>query len=108
MITLTQNAVNHLTKKLSEQSQAKGFRLGLKKAGCNGYLYVPGLAEHITESDKTFICENITVVIDKNDLNLLEGTEIDYKKDGLNSMLTFKNPNAEGECGCGESFNIAK
>ena len=83
-----------------------GLRLGVTKTGCSGYSYVINYADEIADSDVVFEDKGVTVVIDPEALALIDGTEVDFVKNGLNEAFSFRNPNISGECGCGESFNI--
>ena len=82
------------------------MRLGVTKTGCSGYSYVINYAEDITAADIVFEDKGVTVVVDKDALPLIDGTEVDFVKNGLNEAFSFRNPNIKGECGCGESFNV--
>ena len=83
-----------------------GLRLGVTKTGCSGYSYVINYADDIDDSDIVFEDKGVTVVVDPEALALVDGTEVDFVKNGLNEAFSFRNPNISGECGCGESFNI--
>ncbi len=83
-----------------------GLRLGVTKTGCSGYSYVINYADDIDDSDIVFEDKGVTVVVDPEALALIDGTEVDFVKNGLNEAFSFRNPNISGECGCGESFNI--
>lgn len=106
-IRVSEPAVKHLTEKLAEKSQAKGVRISVKPSGCSGYMYVLDYVD-APESDDTLIEVNaaLTLYVDTGSLSLLNGTEIDFVKQGLNAAIQFKNPNVTGECGCGESFTV--
>ena len=83
-----------------------GLRLGVIKTGCSGYSYVINYADEIGETDVVFEDQGVKVVVDPAALALIDGTEVDFVKNGLNEAFSFRNPNVTGECGCGESFNI--
>ena len=83
-----------------------GLRIGVQKTGCNGFAYVVNYAEEVNEDDQVFEDHGVTIVVDRQSLELIDGTEVDFIKEGLNEAFKFRNPNISGECGCGESFNI--
>jgi len=107
-ITLTDNAKLHIEKVLAKEPNGLGLRLGVKTTGCSGNQYVIETAKAINEEDKTIEYEGITIIVDKNSLRYLVGTELDFVRDGLNSSFKFNNPNAAESCGCGESFSLKK
>jgi iron-sulfur cluster assembly protein len=76
------------------------------QTGCSGYSYVINYADKVDESDVVFEDKGVTVVVDPEALELIDGTEVDFVKNGLNEAFSFRNPNITGECGCGESFNV--
>ena len=82
------------------------MRLGVTKTGCSGYSYGINYAEDIKEADIVFEDKGVKVVVDADALPLIDGTEVDFVKHGLNEAFSFRNPNVTGECGCGESFNV--
>lgn len=106
-IRITDNAIQHLTAKLEEKPHAQGVRISVKPSGCSGYMYVLDYVD-TPEDDDTLIQVNddLTLFIDNDSLPVINGTEIDYIKQGLNASIQFKNPNVTGECGCGESFTV--
>ena len=106
MITLTERAAHHVEQYLGRSDKAVGLRLGVKRTGCSGLAYVVNVADQIAPDDTVFDSAGIKVVVDPDSLQYIDGTEIDYVQEGLNEAFQFRNPNAAGECGCGESFNI--
>ena len=106
MITLTGTALDRVRNFLASRGTGIGLRLGLKKTGCSGYAYTVNYADQINDDDVVFEIEDVKVVVDKSDLELIDGTEVDYVREGLNEAFKFRNPRATGECGCGESFSI--
>jgi iron-sulfur cluster assembly protein len=106
MITLTDRAADHVRHYLGKKGRALGLRLGVKRTGCSGLAYVVNVAENIAADDTVFDSDGLKVVVDSESLQYIDGTEVDYVRDGLNEAFQFRNPNAAGECGCGESFNI--
>jgi len=105
-ISLTDSAASRVRSYLDARGSGVGLRLGVTKTGCSGYSYVINYADEIAESDVVFEDKGVTVVIDPEALALIDGTEVDFVKNGLNEAFSFRNPNISGECGCGESFNI--
>lgn len=83
-----------------------GLRLGLRKSGCSGWAYTVDMAQEITPDDVVFEDQGAKVILEQRWLEALQGTEVDFVKDGLNQTFRFHNPNVKGECGCGESIAI--
>ena len=104
-IELTEAAAVQVGGYLKERD-VQGLRLAVKPTGCAGYEYIVGYAESIEDGDKVFESKGIPVIVDADSLVLLDGTVVDYVKSGISKTFKFTNPNASGECGCGESFNI--
>tara|TARA_Y100000741_G_scaffold155894_1_gene117876 strand:+ start:269 stop:625 length:357 start_codon:yes stop_codon:yes gene_type:complete len=107
-ITLTDNAKLHIEKVLEKESDGLGLRLAVKTTGCSGNQYVIETAKSINEDDKTIDYQGIKIIVDKNSLRYLVGTELDFVRDGLKSSFKFNNPNVDESCGCGESFSLKK
>lgn len=105
-ISLTPSAAERVRNYLSRKSEAVGLRLGVKKTGCSGFAYVIDYANQIGDDDLVFEDKQVKLVVDKKSLELIDGTEVDFVKQGLNEAFKFRNPNVKGECGCGESFNV--
>ena len=105
-ISLTESAAARVSKYLASREQVVGLRLGVTKTGCSGYSYVINYADAIDSGDIVFEDRGVKIVVDPAALELIDGTEVDFVKNGLNEAFSFKNPNITGECGCGESFNI--
>jgi iron-sulfur cluster assembly protein len=106
LITLTGTALDRVRTFLATRGTGIGLRLGLKKTGCSGYAYTVNYADEINDDDVVFDIDDVKVVIDKGNLELIDGTEVDYVREGLNEAFKFRNPKATGECGCGESFSF--
>lgn len=106
-IELTDNAASHVREYLARHGGGDRFRIGVKPTGCSGYQYVVETAESIGEDDTIFESKGVKIVIDKQSLRYLAGTELDYVREGLNEGFRFRNPNVQETCGCGESFNVA-
>ena len=105
-ISLTDSAADRVRNYLQKRDDAVGLRLGVTQTGCSGYSYVINFADDIDESDVVFEDKGIKVVVPADALKLIDGTEVDFVKNGLNEAFSFRNPNISGECGCGESFNV--
>ena len=105
-ISLTDSAANRVRTYLDKRGAGVGLRLGVTKTGCSGYSYVINYPDSIGEADVVFEDKGVTVIVDPDALPLIDGTEVDFVKNGLNEAFSFRNPNISGECGCGESFNV--
>lgn len=105
-ITLTESAAKHIQNSLSKRGKGVGLRLGVRTVGCNGYAYKVEFADEAHPDDLKFESHGVAVLVEPKNLPLLDGTEVDYGREGMDESFKFKNPNAKGECGCGESFNI--
>ena len=105
-ITLTRAAADHVGGFLARRGKGLGLRLGVRMTGCSGPAYKIEFAVDIEEGDQEFASNGIRVFVDPKSLPYLEGTELDFVKDGLNEGFRFNNPNVKSECGCGESFNV--
>ena len=105
-ISLTQPAAERIRTYLETRGKGVGLRVGIKKTGCSGYAYVVNYADDIGDSDVVFEDYGVKIVVDKESLELIDGTEVDFVKQGLNEAFRFRNPNVTGECGCGESFSV--
>ncbi|MDJ0760044.1 MAG: iron-sulfur cluster assembly accessory protein [Woeseiaceae bacterium] len=105
-ISLTENAATRVKNYLDSRGAGIGLRLGITKTGCSGYSYVVNYADELDEADIVFEDKGVKVVVDADALPLVDGTEVDFVKNGLNEAFSFRNPNIAGECGCGESFTV--
>ena len=105
-ITMTPAAADHLRKFLANRGRGVGVRLGVKTSGCSGMAYVLEFADELESDDQVFENDGVKVVVDSKSLLYLDGTELDYTKEGLNEGFKFNNPNVKDACGCGESFNV--
>ena len=105
-ISLTESAAKRVQAYLEARGECIGLRLGITKTGCSGYSYVINYADEVDSDDVVFEDRGVTIVVDPAALPLIDGTEVDFVKNGLNEAFSFKNPNVTGECGCGESFNV--
>lgn len=108
-VSVSETAIKHIQSELGKAPDMKGFRLYLETSGCSGFMYETELTDGPKDGDQVFpISEGLDLYVPEKDLAVLNGTEIDFIKVGLNSMFQFKNPNVTGECGCGESFSVTE
>jgi iron-sulfur cluster assembly protein len=105
-ITLTPAAAERVRRFLAERGHGVGLRLGVRKTGCSGFAYVVNYADEQHSGDRVFECQGVRVLVDPDSLSLIDGTEVDFVRHGLNESFRFRNPNVRGECGCGESFSV--
>jgi len=105
-ITLTESAAERVRNCLAERGSGVGLRLGITKTGCSGFAYVVNYADSIEPEDTVFDDAGVAVIVDQSVLEMIDGTEIDFVKQGLNEAFKFRNPKSTGECGCGESFSV--
>ncbi|MBI5429870.1 MAG: iron-sulfur cluster assembly accessory protein [Nitrosomonadales bacterium] len=105
-ITLTEAAAGHISSQIEKSGKGIGLRVGVKKSGCSGFAYTLDIAQDAGESDRIFESHGAKVVVDVESLPFLEGTEIEYAKQGLGYAFKFNNPNVKNQCGCGESFAV--
>ena len=95
-----------MQKFLAQRGRGIGLRLGVRTTGCSGLAYVLEFADEITEGDAAFESHGLKIFVDPKSLVYLDGTELDYAREGLNEGFKFNNPNVKDACGCGESFNV--
>lgn len=105
-IQLTDVAATRVQDFLDNRGKGIGLRLGVKTTGCSGMAYVIEFVDELQDGDSVFETKGVNVVVDPKSLIFLDGTEVDFAKEGLNEGFQFKNPNAKDECGCGESFTV--
>ena len=105
-IQLTESAAARMREYLAKHPQAAGVRFGIRKTGCSGFGYTVDLTDAIAAEDRVFDLDGVRVVVDPKSLPFVDGTRIDFERQGLNAAFVFHNPNATGECGCGESFTV--
>lgn len=105
-VTVTEAAARHVTKYLARRGKGVGVRLGVKTTGCSGLAYKLEYADEVAPEDIVFEDRGVTVLIDPKSLAYLEGTELDFVREGLNEGFRFSNPNERDRCGCGESFRV--
>ena len=105
-ISLTSAAADRVLAFLARRGHGVGLRVSVKKTGCSGFAYVVNYADDIAADDIVFEDRGVKVIVDKTSLGYIDGTEVDFVKQGLNEAFRFRNPNVKGECGCGESFTV--
>ena len=105
-VTLTDRAAAHVQRYIEKRGKGVGLRLGVRTTGCSGLAYKLEFADDIAPEDLTFESHGVRVLIDPKSLAYLDGTELDFVREGLNEGFKFNNPNEKDRCGCGESFNV--
>ena len=105
-ITLTESAAKHIRAQVEKSDKGIGLRLGVKKSGCSGFAYTFDIAQEVRETDTVFENFGAKLLVDAESLPFLEGTELEYVKEGLGHVFKFNNPNVKNQCGCGESFAV--
>jgi iron-sulfur cluster assembly protein len=105
-ISLTSTAADRVKSFLAARGHGVGLRLGVRKTGCSGFAYVVNYADAAKPDDVVFEEHGVKVFVDPGSLSLIDGTIVDFVKQGLNEAFRFRNPNIKGECGCGESFSV--
>ncbi|MFD0966313.1 iron-sulfur cluster assembly protein IscA [Seminibacterium arietis] len=105
-ITLTESAANRVRTFLQNRGKGIGLRLGVKTSGCSGLAYLLEFVDVLNDDDQIFEDQGVKVIVDTKSLVYLDGTQLDFVKEGLNEGFKFNNPNVKDQCGCGESFNV--
>ena len=105
-ISLSESAARHVSNFIAKRGKGFGIRLGVKTSGCSGMAYKLEFVDATQDEDLVFESHGVKVVIDPKSLAYLDGTELDFVKEGLNEGFKFNNPNVKDQCGCGESFNV--
>ncbi|HEY4958723.1 MAG TPA: iron-sulfur cluster assembly accessory protein [Caldimonas sp.] len=105
-ITLTESAVKQIQTQLAKRGKGLGLRVGIKKVGCSGFAYTFNYADEVRASDHLFEAHDAKVVIDAESLSFIDGSRLDFVKEGFKQVFKFENPNVDSTCGCGESFNL--
>ncbi len=105
-LLMTESAKQHIAKQMQNRGKGLGIRVGIKTAGCSGLSYVLEFVDEPAEEDEIFDQGSFSLVVDPKSLVYLDGTELDFVKEGLNEGFQFNNPNMKSECGCGESFHV--
>ncbi len=105
-VTLTETAARHIERSLSKRGKGVGLRLAVKTSGCSGLAYAIEFADEALPEDQVFDSHGLKLLVDSRSLPFLDGTELDFVREGLNEGFKFHNPNAKANCGCGESFAV--
>ena len=105
-VTLTEKAASHVQGFLAKRGKGVGLRVGVRTSGCSGMAYKLEFADTVEPNDLQFESHGVRVVVDPKSMAYVDGTELDYTREGLNEGFKFRNPNVKDECGCGESFNV--
>ena len=105
-IRITPAAQERMRTFIASEGNAVGVRFGVKKTGCSGYSYTMDVASEIKPNDTVVEQDGLKLIVDAKNVPLIDGTEIDFARQGLNATFVFRNPNSTGECGCGESFHV--
>ena len=105
-ITLTESAAKHVSRFIEKRGKGLGLRLGVRTTGCSGMAYKLEYADQLAPEDLQFQSYGVTVIVDPKSLAYIDGTELDFVREGLNEGFKFNNPNVKSECGCGESFHV--
>lgn len=105
-ISLTSSAAQRIRQFIEQEGHGVGLRLGVKRTGCSGWAYQVDLADEVGPDDTVFEDQGVKVIVDPRAMKMVDGTEIDFVRRGLNREFEFRNPNIAGECGCGESFTV--
>lgn len=106
MIFVSEEAADRMKSYLEKRGKGVGIRLGIQTSGCSGMAYVIEYVDELSDDDEVFSIHDVKIIVNKKSLAYIDGTEVDFQKEGLNEGFRFKNPNAKGECGCGESFSV--
>jgi len=105
-VTLTDSAAERVKHFLRQRGAGVGLRIGVKKSGCSGFAYIVDLADAVEEDDRVYESNGVKVIVDRESLPMVDGTCIDFTRNGLNESFQYENPNVKIECGCGESFGV--
>ena len=106
IVTLSERAAQHVSGFIAKRGKGIGIRLGVKTSGCSGMAYKLEFADAPEPEDVVFESRGLKVLVDPKSLPYIDGTELDYAREGLNEGFKFNNPNVKDQCGCGESFNV--
>lgn len=105
-ISMTSAASERVRSFLDNRGKGIGLRVGIKTTGCSGMAYVLEFVDELNPDDNAFEIDGVKLIVDEKSLSFIDGTQLDFQKEGLNEGFKFNNPNVKGECGCGESFTV--
>ena len=105
-VMLTEIAAERVKRFISERGSGEGLRIGIKTTGCSGFAYVVDITDEIADNDRVFESHGVKVIVEPDSLAYLDGTTIDFSREGLNEGFSYDNPNVKSLCGCGESFGV--
>lgn len=105
-VTLTERAAQHVSNFIAKRGKGVGVRLGVRTSGCSGMAYKLEFVDELDAEDLVFESNGVKVIVDPKSLPYIDGTELDFAREGLNEGFKFNNPNVKDACGCGESFNV--
>ena len=105
-IELTESAAKQIKAQIAKRGRGLGLRVGVKTVGCSGYSYTYDYADEVRPGDQLFEAHDARVVVDEESLKVLDGSRLDFVKEGLKQVFKFENPNVDATCGCGESFSL--
>ncbi|MCL7421025.1 MAG: iron-sulfur cluster assembly accessory protein [Methylobacter sp.] len=105
-VSLTESAANQIKKQLEKRGKGIGLKLGIKKSGCSGYAYALDYADELAANEVVFENFGVKIIVQEADLPVVDGIEVDYRREGINAAFQFNNPNVKATCGCGESFSV--
>jgi iron-sulfur cluster assembly protein len=105
-VTLTEKAASHVQGFIAKRGKGVALRIGVRTSGCSGFAYKLEFADSVNPDDAQFESHGVKVVVDAKSLPFVDGTQLDYTREGLNEGFKFSNPNVKDQCGCGESFNV--
>jgi iron-sulfur cluster assembly protein len=105
-ISVTENAAQQIRNQLAKRGKGLGLRVGVKKVGCSGFAYTFDFADEMRPGDRLFEAHDAKLVVDADTLSLVDGSRLDFVREGFKQVFKFDNPNIDSTCGCGESFSI--
>lgn len=105
-LVITEAAASRIKQQLAKRGRGLGLRVGVRKSGCSGYAYTMDYADEVADTDHVFNRHGAQLIVDSKHLPVLDGTTVDFRREGLNEMFRFDNPRAQHACGCGESFTV--
>jgi iron-sulfur cluster assembly protein len=105
-LSITAAAADRIRDSIASRGKGIGLRVGVKTSGCSGYMYTIDFADEMIEGDHVFEEHGVKVIVNNDSMTFLDGTEVDFGREGLNEAFKFNNPNATAGCGCGESFSV--